>query len=51
LSSRDYTAEAAADGADALSMLRTFTPDVIVLDIVMPHWSGMEVLNILKNND
>ena len=46
LSSRNYTVESATDGADVLSMLMTFTPDVIVLDIVMPHRSGMEALNI-----
>jgi CheY-like chemotaxis protein len=42
--------EAAADGEDALSVLKTFRPDVIVLDIVMPHYNGVEFLKILKND-
>jgi DNA-binding response OmpR family regulator len=50
LSAKNYTVEAAADGEDALSVLKTFRPDVIVLDIVMPHYSGVEFLKILKND-
>jgi DNA-binding response OmpR family regulator len=51
LSSRNYTVENAADGVEALSILETFTPNVIVLDIVMPNYSGMEILKILKNDN
>ncbi|MGH7851672.1 MAG: response regulator [Thermodesulfobacteriota bacterium] len=50
LSAKNYTVEAAADGEDALSVLKTFRPDIIVLDIVMPHYSGVEFLKILKND-
>jgi DNA-binding response OmpR family regulator len=50
LNAKNYTVEAAADGEDALSVLKTFRPDVIVLDIVMPHYSGVEFLKILKND-
>ncbi|MCC6712980.1 MAG: response regulator [Candidatus Dadabacteria bacterium] len=51
LSSRNYTVETAVDGEDALLKLPTFTPDVIVLDIVMPGYNGMELLKVLKNDD
>ena len=51
LSTRNYTVETAADGVDALSVLETFRPDAIVLDIVMPNYNGLEFLKILKNND
>ena len=51
LSTKNYTIETAADGIDALSVLETFRPDVIVLDIVMPNYNGLEFLKILKNND
>jgi len=40
----------AADGKDALSVLKKFRPDVIVLDIVMPNFNGVEFLKILKND-
>ena len=50
LNAKNYTVEAAADGDGALSVLKTFRPDVIVLDIVMPHYNGVEFLKILKND-
>ena len=50
LSTKNYEVEAAADGEIALSLLRQFRPDVIVLDIVMPHYNGVEILKILKND-
>ena len=51
LSSRNYTVETATDGEDALLKLPMFTPDIIVLDIVMPRYNGMELLKVLKNDD
>jgi len=50
LNAKNYTVEAAADGEDALSVLKVFRPDVIVLDIVMPNYNGVEFLKILKND-
>ncbi|HET7290410.1 MAG TPA: response regulator [Thermodesulfobacteriota bacterium] len=50
LSTKNYEVEAAADGEIALSLLKQFRPDVIVLDIVMPHYNGVEILKILKND-
>ena len=51
LNSRNYTVETAVDGEDALFKLPMFTPDIIVLDIVMPRYNGMELLKVLKNDD
>ncbi len=51
LHSRNYTVETAVDGEDALLKLPMFTPDIIVLDIVMPRYNGMELLKVLKNDD
>lgn len=34
----------AADGNDAVAAIRTLHPDVILLDLVMPHMSGLEVI-------
>lgn len=50
LSTKNYEVEAVADGEIALSLLKQFRPDVIVLDIVMPHYNGVEILKILKND-
>lgn len=51
LSSRNYTVETAVDGEDALLKLPEFNPDIIVLDIVMPNYNGMELLRVLKNDE
>ena len=40
----------AADGLEALSILRTSTPDLILLDLVMPRMSGIEVLEVIKKD-
>jgi two-component system OmpR family response regulator len=38
----------AASGQDALSLARTFAPDVIVLDIMLPDLDGLQVLRRLR---
>jgi DNA-binding NarL/FixJ family response regulator len=38
----------AADGKSALAMLPQIRPDVIVLDIDMPHINGIEVVRLLQ---
>jgi DNA-binding NarL/FixJ family response regulator len=39
----------ARDGREALELARELRPDVLLLDIAMPHCSGMEVLEDLRN--
>lgn len=46
-----FNVTAAADGLEALSILRTSTPDLILLDLVMPNMSGLEVLEVIKKDD
>ncbi|EKD46741.1 MAG: Two component transcriptional regulator, winged helix family [uncultured bacterium] len=41
----------AEDGIKALEILETMTPDIILLDIIMPYMNGMEVLKKIKEND
>jgi len=43
-----YVIEAAGTGAEGLEKVRTFNPDLILLDIVMPGMDGFEVLARLK---
>jgi DNA-binding response OmpR family regulator len=44
LSNAGYTVLIASDGADALKILKTFEPDIILLDLRMPRVSGIEFL-------
>lgn len=45
-----YRMLSAADGLEALSILRTDTPDLILLDLIMPKMSGLEVLELVKKD-
>lgn len=44
-----YDVLAAADGDEAIEIMRKESPDLILLDIIMPGKSGLEVLKILKD--
>lgn len=44
----DYTLLIASNGADALDVARAHPPDLILLDVVMPDMSGLEVCRALK---
>ena len=48
LKRRDYDVEIAKDGEDGLEKVKSFKPDVILLDIIMPDMNGIEVLKELK---
>lgn len=43
-----YASLLAADGLQALEQVRTASPDLILLDIMMPRMDGYQVLSILK---
>ena len=43
-----FTAEAAADGAEALERITAFRPSIVVTDLVMPNMSGIELLKALQ---
>ena len=40
----------ATDGMEALEQIKTFRPDIVVLDIVMPRMNGYEVCRRLKTD-
>ena len=43
-----YTVYTANDGNEALDKARTLEPDMLILDILMPYKSGVEVCRILR---
>ncbi|MBY0493656.1 MAG: sigma-54 dependent transcriptional regulator [Cyanobacteria bacterium] len=43
-----FTADEAADGAEALEKVTAFRPSIVVTDLVMPNMSGIELLKALQ---
>jgi putative two-component system response regulator len=50
LSSQGFRVVTVADGADALDQLSRQPIDVVLLDVMMPHMSGLEVCAKIKND-
>jgi DNA-binding response OmpR family regulator len=46
-----YTATRVSSGRDALDAVRAKAPDLIVLDVMLPHVDGLEVCRLLRAND
>jgi CheY-like chemotaxis protein len=45
-----YQTEAAPDGETGLTLVRTFRPDAIVLDLILPQMTGVEVIRIIRGD-
>ena len=50
LETKGMTVDIAGDGGEAIKMVRTNTPDLIVLDIMLPTMDGYQVCEIIKHN-
>jgi two-component system response regulator AtoC len=48
LTDHGYVVQTAGSGEEALSLLRSWEPDILVLDLVMPNLSGLDVLARVK---
>ncbi|MDX2252078.1 MAG: sigma-54 dependent transcriptional regulator [Nitrospira sp.] len=48
LNGQGYAVQTAESGDEALRLLRSFEPDILVLDLVMPNLSGLDVLARVK---
>lgn len=51
LTKAGFEIKLATDGAEALKILETFTPDLILLDLVMPVKDGFAALKEIKESD
>ena len=51
LEKEEFIVSLAQDGQEALNMLQTLTPDLILLDLVMPIKDGFSVLSDLKESE
>lgn len=51
LSENGFSVIRANDGREALQLVKQNDPDLIVLDIVLPHLNGLKVCEILKSNE
>jgi len=45
-----FDVETASDGKEGLRKARELKPDLILLDIIMPHLDGIQVLMKIKND-
>jgi len=50
VSNAGFECQVATDGSAALEMIRSWQPDMAVLDVNMPNRSGFEVLSALRND-
>jgi len=51
LSKAGYETKICLDGEEALASFPDFTPDLIILDLVLPGIDGFGVLNHIKTNE
>ena len=51
LRAHDYLAEPVRDGREAVVRAREFAPDLIIMDIQMPHVTGYEIILELKADE
>lgn len=51
LSKRNYDIAIAGDGQEAIEKVKTFTPDLILMDIRMPKLNGIEAIKEIRGFD
>ena len=50
LGAHGHQAEAVRDGRDVMSSATAFRPDLIIMDIQLPHVSGMDLISAVKSD-
>jgi two-component system cell cycle response regulator DivK len=51
LRAHDYVAEPVQDGREAVDKARDFDPDLVIMDIQLPHVSGIDLIEQMKGDD
>lgn len=51
LAAEGYDVACAHDGISGLEMAKSISPQLVILDIMMPHLNGFAVCSLLKGND
>jgi CheY-like chemotaxis protein len=51
LEKEGYVIDIAVDGNEGIAKIRRFHPDLILLDLIMPHMDGMSMLEYIKSQD
>ncbi|WNO54249.1 response regulator [Stakelama saccharophila] len=51
LRAHGFTAEAVRDGRDAVAVARDLVPDLVIMDIQLPHVTGIELIEQMKRDD
>jgi DNA-binding response OmpR family regulator len=46
-----FEVRTAGDGRQALELLRSWRPDVVTLDVVMPHLDGLATLELIRADE
>lgn len=50
LKAEGFTVETVGDGEEALAKIKSWQPDLVLLDIMMPKMNGFEVMDALKKD-
>ena len=51
LTREGWTVEAHSDGSDAVEVIKAANPDLVILDLMLPGKSGMEILKDLRDEE
>jgi two-component system cell cycle response regulator DivK len=51
LRAHGYSVEPVRDGREAMDRARAFEPDLVIMDIQMPHITGLEIIEQLKGDE
>jgi two-component system, cell cycle response regulator DivK len=51
LRAHEYEVEPVRDGREAMGRTREFKPDLVIMDIQMPHVSGLDLIEKMQGDD
>ncbi|TLP60402.1 response regulator [Parasedimentitalea maritima] len=51
LTREGWTVEAHSDGQDAIAVIKAAKPDLVILDLMLPGKSGMEIIKDLREQE